>query len=216
MMERNYNPRISLGILCATAFLFLNLSGCATLGKDECLNADWFSIGYEDGARGYKASRIAGHRKACAKHGVAPDFDTYEKGRQQGLGEWCTPRNGYRVGAQGGAYNGVCPAAMEPAYLKALNQGKAVYGYEKELKNQDQTLKKLYTDLDGIDRNIADMEAEMVSDRVSPRRRKMLLEEIRMREGDRRSLLDEISAAEQTIADMQRNLEQMRARDPFK
>jgi hypothetical protein len=202
--------------LFSSAIFFQILSGCATLVKDECLHADWFSIGYEDGAHGYHAARIENHRKACARNGVTPDFDTYEKGRQQGLDQWCTPRNGNRIGLQGGGYNGVCPKDLEPAFLQALDHGKAVYAYEKEYENQDRALKNMVADLGGIEKNIADMEAELVDNSASPRRRKALLEEIRLRDEDRRLLHNDIEATEKTIADMRHNLEQMKARNPYK
>jgi hypothetical protein len=41
------------------------LSACATgMGKDECVAADWRTIGYEDGLHGYPADRIGAHRVA--------------------------------------------------------------------------------------------------------------------------------------------------------
>jgi hypothetical protein len=60
------------------------------------------------------------------------------------------------------------------------------------------------------------MEAELVGNGASPRRRKALLEEMRLREQDRRLLLSDIAALEKTIEDMRDNLEQMKARNPYK
>ena len=53
---------------------FASLSGCATMSGDECMTSDWSAIGYEDGANVHTTERLAKHRKACAKHGVTPDF----------------------------------------------------------------------------------------------------------------------------------------------
>ncbi|MET0809299.1 MAG: DUF2799 domain-containing protein [Pseudoxanthomonas sp.] len=92
---------LSLGLLLS-ALLILALSGCATMNKDECLTVDWRTVGYEDGVAGRSGDRIAQHRKACAKHGVAPDLDAYQSGRDQGLREYCQPDNGYQLGARGG------------------------------------------------------------------------------------------------------------------
>ena len=36
----------------SSAALLALLAGCATLNKNECLRADWYAIGLEDGARG--------------------------------------------------------------------------------------------------------------------------------------------------------------------
>ena len=35
----------------AFSLVFL-LPGCASLNREECVSADWFAIGLEDGARG--------------------------------------------------------------------------------------------------------------------------------------------------------------------
>ncbi len=189
--------------------------GCATLDKAECINADWKSIGFEDGARGYKGSHIGRHRKACAQHGVAPDHDLYEAGRQQGLLEWCTPHNGYRLGTQGKHYNGVCPNTLAARFMEALDQGRAVNAYGKELKKQEGQLKKMVVELDAMDEDIKAMEAELVRDDVSPRRRMKLLNEIRHLEEDQRYLMNDIEDMEQTLDDMRNNLTRMRADNPF-
>ena len=181
------------------------------MDQNECIHADWRGIGYEDGARGYPTSRIGAHRKACAKYGITPDFDAYEKGHKKGLCEWCTPQNGYAMGVRGKMYNGVCPNSLEPAYLKAYNQGKAVFAYSNELNIQKSNLKALYADLDALDKVLADKEDNLVNGRISPRRRKKLLEEIRTIEDDRRVLLNRITDQESFVTEMQQNLEQMQS-----
>lgn len=198
------------------AVVFVVFFGCATLDKSQCINADWQSIGYEDGARGYKTSHIGRHRRACAKHGVTPDFDLYESGRRQGLLEWCTPRNGYRLGTRGKVYNGVCPPALAPAFMKAISQGRAFRDYENEVKKQDGRLNKMVAEQVAIDRDINALEAELISDGISPRRRMKLLEEIRQLEQDQRYLISDIEDMEQTLEDMQANLEQMRLNNPYR
>lgn len=79
----------------------LAITGCAGLSKAECQVADWYQIGAKDGANGHDWNRLAAHAKACAKVGVTPDRDTWERGRQAGLHSYCTPANAYRVGSQG-------------------------------------------------------------------------------------------------------------------
>lgn len=101
----------------------LVLSGCASMSSDECLTSDWHAIGYEDGSRGYTSDRLGQHRKACAKHGVTPDFQSYQTGRSDGLREFCQPQRGFNLGAGGGQYNGVCPADLENDFLDAYRTG---------------------------------------------------------------------------------------------
>jgi hypothetical protein len=45
------------------------------MSADECAVSDWRAIGFEDGSQGYTSDRLGDHRKACAKHGMAPNFD---------------------------------------------------------------------------------------------------------------------------------------------
>lgn len=203
-------------MLCAAAILLLLFSGCSTGGTAECLEADWFNIGYQDGARGYRSVRIQDQRRLCARYGVRPDADAYEKGRRKGLAQWCTPLNGNRIGLRGGRYNGVCPKTLEPAFLQALDKGRAIYEYEIEWAKQNRRLTRLQADLGGIDKNIRGLESALISRNVSPMRRKALLGEIRLRKEDRRLLLEEISAAEKTLSDMRENLKQLKAENPYK
>lgn len=105
----------------------LVLSGCATLNKDECLTADWYQIGYEDGARGYSDTRISSHREACAKHGVAPDFRSYQDGHSEGVIRFCTPRNGFTKATQGYEYTGICPPSLEGEFLDGYDAGREIY-----------------------------------------------------------------------------------------
>ena len=67
------------------AAIAIVMQGCASMSGQECMVADWQAIGYEDGVRGSTADRIGNHRKACAKHGIAPDLQAYQKGRDAGL-----------------------------------------------------------------------------------------------------------------------------------
>ncbi len=103
------------------------ISGCATMNADQCAMSDWHAVGYEDGSRGYTSARFGQYSKACAKHGVAPDFQAYQVGRKEGLVEYCQPARGYNLGASGGAYHGVCDVAMEEEFLDAYRVGSQLY-----------------------------------------------------------------------------------------
>jgi len=191
------------------------LSGCATLDKDECLNADWRSIGYEDGARGYAASRIGSHRKACAKHGVAPDFERYEQGRLEGLREYCTPRTGYQLGAGGKPYPYVCPKDLEPAFSEAYQRGKQVHAVQTAVREKERQLKETYSALDAVEKDLAAYEGELVHGSTGPQRRKFLLEEIKILTDDQRTMLADISVRETELDDLRTQLSEMKAGSGF-
>jgi len=100
-------------LLAGCALMALAISGCASMSESECLSTDWRTVGYEDGVAGYSGDRIGSYRKACGKHGIAPDLSQYQAGRDMGLREFCKPANGFRVGVRGHGYNGVCPADLD-------------------------------------------------------------------------------------------------------
>src|SRR5258708_36199268 len=88
--------------------LFL-VVGRASLDKNECLHADWYAIGLEDGARGRALERLGDHRRACAKHSVTPEAARCMSGRSEGLKSFCTYERGYSEGRGGNAYAAACP-----------------------------------------------------------------------------------------------------------
>ncbi|XOV87505.1 MAG: DUF2799 domain-containing protein [Pseudomonadota bacterium] len=97
------------------------LSGCATMSKEECVNADWRIIGFEDGASGSPANQIGVRRKACADHGVVPDKDAYDAGYAEGLVTYCVYDYGLAAGRNGRLANGVCP--LDSAYRTGYEDG---------------------------------------------------------------------------------------------
>ncbi len=216
-MSDDNNWAFSMWVLIAFLLAGVLLAtGCATLGKDECLHADWRSIGYEDGARGLPGSQIGKHRKACAKHGVRPNLDLYERGRREGLREYCIPRKGYYLGLRGNRYNGNCPRDLEGAFLNALEQGRYVYGLEMQLGNKEKALKKKYNQLDVVEQDLADMEAELIKDGTGSSRRRQLLGEIRLLEDEQKVLVGEVDAMEQELVGLRRNLSQVKEQSPYK
>lgn len=87
-------------------------TGCTTLTKEDCKSANWQKIGYADGLYGELPSKIKEHNYACMEANVTADQEAYEKGRQAGLVQFCTPAKVYRAGATGAPFNNVCPAHM--------------------------------------------------------------------------------------------------------
>ena len=205
------------GISLFPVFLFcLLLSGCATLSKNECLNADWYSIGYVDGARGYPASRIGEHRRACAEYSVKPDFEQYEKGRIAGLVEYCNPRNGYWLGTKGAAYGGVCPENLEEQFILAYRQGKNVFGMVNQVKTGEKELRGLYQELENLEREMADDEAELVKDGTGRRRRIRLLDTIKAMTEQQKLLQSEIAAKEYALEELRQRLARIKTQSPYR
>ena len=159
------------------AVITLLLSGCSTMNKSECLNADWRTIGYGDGARGYKAARIGEHRSSCAEYGVRPNLDAYNNGRQDGLRQYCTPTTGYNKGLSGYRYNGVCANHNERDFVEALNYGLAIYREVKILNNLKSQYRKQQDYIHRLEEELLFKEEQIVSGRLSKVKAVILLNE---------------------------------------
>src|SRR5699024_12327142 len=98
-MIKRYKNTLYLTGLLSMAIGISMLGGCATLSKGECLTANWYQIGRNDGARGYERARLYEHREACAEYGVTPRSTRDYKGRPAGTRGTGTPQNGFDDGS---------------------------------------------------------------------------------------------------------------------
>jgi len=161
------------------AIVLGSLSGCATMSSEECMASDWSAIGYEDGARGYTTDRFGQHRKACAKHGVTPDFSAYQNGRDQGLIEYCRPNRGFRVGSNGGSYNGVCNVNMEADFLDAYNAGYHLYTLRSNVNRATSSIQSKENELDRIEDKLLRNGVAIIADETTTEDRIFLLADMK-------------------------------------
>lgn len=128
----------------------LVMTGCATMSKAECQVADWYQVGIQDGSNGHDWNRLASHAKACAKVGITPDRDAWERGRQAGLQSYCTTANAYRLGSQGYALKNVCPLQRQDQLNRATNYGNSIYQLNKKIENGKKELAELKDQLNKL------------------------------------------------------------------
>ncbi len=157
----------ALGLFC--------LQGCATLSEEECLSANWHTIGYEDGARGFSTQRIGQHREACAEHGIAPNFQDYMDGHRAGLRQYCVPTTGFALGRSGKRYSGVCPAELEHAFMAAFDEGRTVYRLHQEIDQLQREIRQARSEQEALVREIEANEAMIIADATSPPLRRELM-----------------------------------------
>lgn len=169
--------KLSLAVTSLIGLLILN--GCASMSGDECAMSDWHTIGFEDGSRGYTADRLGNHRKACAKHGVAPDFQAYQAGRDEGLQEFCQPSRGFNLGANGGHYNGVCDAHLEPRFLDAYRSGYHLYNLRSNVNSATYQIDAKEQELHDIKETIRSKEAALIARDTTTEERILLLADLK-------------------------------------
>lgn len=57
----------------------------------------------------------------------AGSISSLKNRHQQGVKEYCAVKNGFAAGAKGRAYNNICPAEMEAAFLPEFKRGRKKY-----------------------------------------------------------------------------------------
>ena len=159
--------------------VFLGLGGCATMSSEECAMSDWRAVGYEDGSRGYTSDNFGSRRKACAKHGVTADFTAYQEGRTQGLVEFCQPGRGFNLGANGGRYNGVCAADLEPEFLDAYRAGHKLFTLRSYVNSANSKIYAKEGELNYSRDQIREKEAQLISSETTTEQRVLLLADLK-------------------------------------
>lgn len=131
---------LTFGAFLGTFFLF----SCATLNEQQCRTGNWEEIGRQDGARGFSASRVNSHTKACQEHGIQVNNAIYQKGYDEGVRSYCTPENGYQLGRLGMlASQATCPADLASAFTTALSKGFSDYRAELAAKEAERKVREL-------------------------------------------------------------------------
>lgn len=119
-----------LGLLIAG----ITASGCATMSPEECLQANWEEVGYNDAVEGYPVSRSAEHREACADTGVSVDFELYLNGHALGLPYYCTRETGFETADHGGDFATQCRRDAFPDYVAGYSEGLDVFALKTEMR----------------------------------------------------------------------------------
>ena len=111
----------------------LLLSACSTMKPEECYNANWRDIGYNDAIQGRKVW-LQSRTQACAKVKLKPDRKAYLAGHQVGSKQFCNYKNGFIRGRIGNDKTKICiaPNLAKPFY-DGYKDGLEVYQREQDL-----------------------------------------------------------------------------------
>jgi len=205
--------RILSSLLVMTGLIIS--AGCATLSKDECLNANWYSIGFEDGVKGRSANWQAKHRQACSEYKVNVDVDQYLLGREKGLQRYCIPKNGYWVGKSGGRYAGVCSSQQEPAFLGAYKYGVDVYRLTQRRAKLLQHIKTIRYDLDHYESRILDIENKLIKAKLSRKQKRRLLDKMNTIQVEQQNAIIQLEHLIHDAGLMDEELFQMKRNNPY-
>ncbi|WP_462165670.1 DUF2799 domain-containing protein [Pseudoalteromonas sp. GB43] len=157
------------------------LAGCTSVSKNECLQADWYGIGYKHGADGTEYRDGIDALSQCSEYGVNADIAKYKVGYDQDIATYCEPENGFTLGMQGASYNGVCNST---AFRKAWQEGNDRYQVQQRLSYIDNRI-------DDIDRRLKDIRGELNSNQLNNTQQKELYRERKDLENERKDLRKE-------------------------
>jgi hypothetical protein len=206
MTQTHRRNTLFIGAILAVLVL---LQGCATLNKDECMLADWRLIGYQDGVAGKSAAVVGTYREDCAKHAVVPDLDAYRAGREEGLQQYCTVDNGYRLGNTGRGFAAVCPAALAQGFRDAYDAGRELYLARSAVNNTHSNINSRKQTLSDLEKNRAEKLAALISDGLKADQRVMILYEVNELQQEMNSVEDEIVDLELDLEDQEARLDQV-------
>ncbi len=196
--------------LTSLGLILLALTGCGGMSASECELADWESVGYADGARGRTVQAFDQRRQSCARHAVAPDFKAYQTGRNAGLIAYCQPAKGYRLGAQGGEYYGVCPGALGAKFYDSYLEGRLLFDLESAVYRTNSQIAANQARMDAIEIQLAENIAAQFSDVVTAERRAILLIQTQQLAEERVTLAGEVDRLEVQLEVQRQELEDYR------
>lgn len=117
------------------SLVLLTAAACTSPATQyPCENYDWYEIGRRDGASGAVLERLDRYRNSCPRAFDSQSESMYRNGRNAGLVEYCTGRNGFELGRMRVTYNSVCPSTAENEFLKSYSKGETAR--QLELENQ--------------------------------------------------------------------------------
>ena len=127
----------ALSLMGAMGAALLALSGCTTtqsLTPQQCQASNWQEVGYNDGVRGRSGAHFGHYTNSCAGVvGAVPNRIQWEQGRQQGLTNYCTELNAYKLGREGYDWQPVCPLEGIDKLEEAYSQGRYYYMRQRDL-----------------------------------------------------------------------------------
>jgi len=199
--------------LTGISFVCLALSqllGCATMNRAECVNADWYLIGLEDGSAGRDLSYIGNHRSACSEYNVTPDIDRYRVGHSEGVKRFCTPERGYQLGLRGGRYPDICPQNLKGSFKQAWQEGRQLYDLRRDIASLRKDIAIASERLQWLEETIAKNEQIIIRSGTSETLRAQLLRDNKDYQSERDRLIESLPLMREDLYQLEQREAQLR------
>jgi hypothetical protein len=171
----------------------------ASVSESQCAAGDWETIGYRDGALGYRSSRLLAHQDACVPHGVTPDRAAYQLGWQQGIEEFCDPNNGLEIGLSGRGHANVCPVPLRDDFLAAYGRGRTLFVARDRVTSLEQAIQYRTQRIEAIGEELVMATAAQLNPTLLPADRINLVARVKRLYDEKSRLAAEIPALEEEL-----------------
>ena len=173
--------------------------GCASMTPEECLQANWEEVGYNDAVEGYSASRSSDHQKACAEVGVTLDFQIYRSGYMLGLPYYCTPTTGFETADHGGDFAVQCDLTTFPEYAAGYAQGREIFLLKSEINQVTSQIRDRHRQAEALMSQIKQLTSSRDKPELAKKESRQLEYQISQLKELYRSLSEEIVGLENNI-----------------
>lgn len=154
----------------------LTLTACSTMSQKECLVANWYDLGFTDGAAGYPITFFSERAADCVKYGISANRETYLQARQAGLKNYCTREKGYEQGYNGRSYHGVCQGRDGNNFLSGYRKGKRIYVQQSRVDSLEWNIRSIERDIEEQRNERYRLENQLVNENNKGKRATLILE----------------------------------------
>ena len=134
--------RLIKGIFIVTG-LFV-LASCSSISsKDDCVEADWYDVGYEDALDGKRVTQLNEYRATCSEYKVKVNAKHYRGGWNNAIQTVCNYDKGFKTGFEKRRMVDNCPPRLVSAYRKGFREGEKEFARQEEAKRLEKRQKEL-------------------------------------------------------------------------
>ncbi len=156
--------------------LILIGTGCAGVSKKNCAGTDWKQQGVIDGKKGQAATEILKTEKMCQAKKVDFPILAYKEGWVEGVKEYCSPENGFKLSSTGKKVNVVnCPIEYQPSLVESIKKGEEFLKVEKNIVKTEKAKENMKEKRDEVKADISDANKKL--DNLKAEKEKMLTPE---------------------------------------
>lgn len=196
--------------LIPASIALTSLAACATMTAEQCVAADWKSVGYEDAMKGRAANHLTQHVSACADHSIVADKAAYTAGHTEGARAFCTPDNGFKLGLSGGTNQNICPDDLTNAFSITYEAGRGLNTRKRAVATAKNDLASIERNMQRLENDFAHNEKVLATLSLKPTDRAKVQADINTARNEHKRLSKQRKRAREKVNRTQRDYDRYR------